>query len=249
MLAAVIWDGGGGNLLWSDPLNWDGPVADQLPGADDDVTINAAGSVAINYDLNIATSIKSLTLSDSLAVTRGALTIETSFSIGASNSVTTDGTGVSFASLGATTIDGADFYARGGSVISLPSVTAATNIGDTVWEASGIGSQVLLPNLTSFGTGHSINQDVYVNALGGGVVDLSALTQITDTQTGDLRYRSVRIKAQGDDSVVRLNSLQLLEDRSAGDIDHNDAYNGAYPFTNESSRLEALNQGTIELGA
>ena len=33
VLAQILWDGGGGDRLWSNPLNWS---SNQLPSADDD---------------------------------------------------------------------------------------------------------------------------------------------------------------------------------------------------------------------
>lgn len=56
MLAAVSWDGGGGDLLWGNPLNWSG---DQLPGADDDVTVDAPGDATIVHDKS-ESSVRSL---------------------------------------------------------------------------------------------------------------------------------------------------------------------------------------------
>lgn len=42
LLAAVTWDGGGNGVDWSDPLNWS---TNALPGAADDVTIDAPATV------------------------------------------------------------------------------------------------------------------------------------------------------------------------------------------------------------
>src|SRR4051794_15992844 len=43
LLSTVSWDGGGGDFLWNNSLNWD---TDALPGASDDAVIGAAFSVA-----------------------------------------------------------------------------------------------------------------------------------------------------------------------------------------------------------
>jgi hypothetical protein len=37
MLSMILWDGGGGDFIWGNPLNWD---SDILPGAEDDVVID-----------------------------------------------------------------------------------------------------------------------------------------------------------------------------------------------------------------
>lgn len=83
---------------------------------------------------------------------------------------------------------------------------------------------------------------------GGGEVDLSKVPRILDTTTGSLDQRSVRIKADGPGSIVRLDALQVLEDRLAGDTTHDDDYDGGWVYRNESSRLEAFNGGRIQLG-
>ena len=45
--AAVSWDGGGGDSLWTNPLNWSD---DNIPGLDDDVTIDLEG-ISLNQRL------------------------------------------------------------------------------------------------------------------------------------------------------------------------------------------------------
>ncbi len=44
LLAVVNWDGGGDGINWTDPLNWD---TNALPGSDDDVVIDVAGTPTI----------------------------------------------------------------------------------------------------------------------------------------------------------------------------------------------------------
>jgi hypothetical protein len=46
MLSAVNWTGNGGDMSWSNPLNWS---TDALPGAADDVTINVASPITITH--------------------------------------------------------------------------------------------------------------------------------------------------------------------------------------------------------
>ncbi len=46
LLAIVSWDGGGDAMSWSDALNWSG---DELPGSDDDVTINLASNPTVTF--------------------------------------------------------------------------------------------------------------------------------------------------------------------------------------------------------
>lgn len=67
VLAAVSWDGGGGNNLWSNPLNWSN---DALPGSTDDVTIDIPAvqrTVVADLAANVI-RVRSLTLSDTLVI-------------------------------------------------------------------------------------------------------------------------------------------------------------------------------------
>jgi hypothetical protein len=74
LLAAISWDGGGGDLSWHNPLNWSGDV---LPGPDDDVTINVPGSPAITHNSG-QTTVRSLTCTEELELTSGStLSVQT----------------------------------------------------------------------------------------------------------------------------------------------------------------------------
>lgn len=72
LLAFVLWDGGGGDTDWDNPLNWSG---DALPGAADHVLIDAPGSQTINRSHNTAATIASLWTLDALNISDGTLTI------------------------------------------------------------------------------------------------------------------------------------------------------------------------------
>ena len=69
----VNWDGGGDGMNWTDPSNWDG---DQMPGPDDDVTINAPG-VQVRIDGSII-DIRSLTTLSEVVIDAFALNASTS---------------------------------------------------------------------------------------------------------------------------------------------------------------------------
>lgn len=79
LLAAVSWDGGGGDTLWSNPLNWSG---DAVPVASDDVTIDVPASQRwINVDVG-PLWVRSLTLDDTLIINAGtALTVSGVFAL------------------------------------------------------------------------------------------------------------------------------------------------------------------------
>src|SRR5262245_56780703 len=71
VLSAVSWDGGGDGTSWSNRFNWSG---DALPGAGDDVTINAAANVTITHASGSDT-IKSLSSSNAINLSGGTLSV------------------------------------------------------------------------------------------------------------------------------------------------------------------------------
>ncbi len=112
LLAAVSWDGGAGDLLWNNPLNWN---SDQLPGPTDDVTINAAGAVTVKHDGVTSTIIRSLTLRDSLQVSQGSLTVSQGFIADAGLSVTVQGGSTTLFAPAATSINGINLFVNASS--------------------------------------------------------------------------------------------------------------------------------------
>jgi len=78
LLAAVMWDGGGGDFNWNNPLNWD---TDTLPGAGDDVTIDFGANDFTVVHSGGMNSINSLTCVTSLNVAGGTLLVSTASTI------------------------------------------------------------------------------------------------------------------------------------------------------------------------
>ncbi len=85
VLSTVTWDWGGGDRLWSNPLNWSGDV---VPTVDDDVTIDLG--TGIDPEMMVADlpviRVKSLTLNETLVVNRG-----TSFNVTQSFDIMSEG--------------------------------------------------------------------------------------------------------------------------------------------------------------
>ena len=132
------------------------------------------------------------------------------------------------------------FYASGGGTLSLPSITSFTGLGQTAtFQASGAGSVLDLRNLSSITNGTNYGQHVYVEAVNGGKVDLRGVTSILDPNSGDQRFRSVEIKADGLNSEVNLLALLSFIDNSAGST----------TGENLSSAIREFNQGTILIPA
>ncbi|WP_163981369.1 hypothetical protein, partial [Roseiconus lacunae] len=148
VLAAAIWDGGGPDLNWSTPENW---IGNQIPASGDEVTIDDARSIEVVYDIEEPLSIASLNLSESLKLTAGGLTVSGSTVIDANRNLTVDG--ASFLAQSTTTFDTTSLFVSNGGVLRLLGATSYTNTNtnnaDRYLRASGVGSVLSLPNLTS----------------------------------------------------------------------------------------------------
>ena len=81
----------------------------------------------------------------------------------------------------------------------------------------GGGSLLDLSQLTTLTNGTSFGSDITLEALTGGMIDLSGVTEIIDPATGDLRARAVRITADGIGSTIDLQTLSSFQDLNADD--------------------------------
>ena len=162
MLSIVSWTGGGDGKNWSDVLNWS---THALPGASDDVTINAPGSPTITYSLAVgATQIQSLSSSDPLAITGGSLTVTASSTLTAGltmtgGSLTVTGAGVTLADTGPTVLDSASLSVANGATLALPSDT--TLLFGVDFTADGANSTLDLSALASLDTSGSSITDTH----------------------------------------------------------------------------------------
>ncbi len=137
VLAAVSWDGGGGNTLWSNPLNWSG---DALPTSADDVTIDVP-AVQRTVVADLASGVirvRSLTLADTVVINSAVnFNVTLDFDIGAT---------------GQLRINGLLNWARGdwGSTVNARvNAGGLLNIGSTVNPTAG--SVTLNTSLDNFG--------------------------------------------------------------------------------------------------
>ncbi len=230
LLTAVSWDGGGGDLLWSNPLNWSN---NQLPGPDDDVTINAAGDVTIAYDGVGSLSLKSLVLADSLRIGSGVIAVLGNFTINMGQSLNVSSGSASFEVHGSATIDGASLVVTGGT-LSLPGATSYTNSGGSsrtaTLQASG-GGVLDLGNVTNIDLGPDHGTTLQIDAQSGGQVKLQNVTQISDAATNSARRALVT--ADGAGSVINFGGLVNFLDNSFWNADWH-------------STLTAKNSGAIQ---
>ncbi|WP_158222635.1 CARDB domain-containing protein [Rhodopirellula sp. MGV] len=118
-------------------------------------------------------------------------------------------------------IDSATLIASGGETISLPNVTtishSSTAANQTMrLRAEGPGSRLDLSNVTSIRGGTHYNTNVAIEALSGGVVDLSNAVSLVDPSEGNLSFRRFEILSEGVGSLIDLASLTLVSDASSG---------------------------------
>ena len=225
LAATITWTGGGDGTSWSDSHNWD---SNAVPGTADDAVISgASGTVNVNSTVTI----RSLQcqrafniVSGAFAVTAGASRVQGALTASAGTSVTAAGASTSFICTNVANIDGISLYANGGAVLALPGVTSYVRGGCThgYWQASGIGSRIVLAGLTSVVSPPNCGA-YYVNvtAQSGGRVELAAVQSLGVGYYGVL--------ADGSGSVVDLSGLTSEN------------------TTNSYVTVEARNQGQVLL--
>jgi hypothetical protein len=125
-----------------------------------------------------------------------------------------------------TNIDGSSLLVSDGAELVLPQVTSYTNNVDAsnTLRASGAGSLLSLPNVETITGRSSLSRNLSIQALGGGRVELGAVTQVVSG--------AVHFKAHGENSIIELPWLSSFQ---------------GY-FWNTQSGFEAANGGTIQVG-
>ncbi|MGB7345432.1 MAG: hypothetical protein WBD20_14555, partial [Pirellulaceae bacterium] len=181
LLASVKeWDGGGGDFLWNNPLNWSGDV---LPGPADNVVIDVAGGGPISILSTGNVSIASLDSEEYIYITSGI-----------------------FESSG--TVDSNQFFVNGGHYIADHSLvtnafgvpagtltlTPNTSISDTNFNVDsatirtvGTGPEIVFTNTiflvgeTTFDIDNDLVIDTIVSGSGGFVKDGPAVLRLSQT--------------------------------------------------------------------
>ncbi|MDM4017699.1 hypothetical protein, partial [Roseiconus lacunae] len=191
VLAAAIWDGGGPDLNWSTPENW---IGNQIPASGDEVTIDDARSIEVVYDIEEPLSIASLNLSESLKLTAGGLTVAGTTVIQPNRTLTVDG--AELLAEGPAQIDTTSLYVRNGGELRLPGATSYTNTNtsdhDRYLRANGVGSVLSLPNLVSISSSLHRYDELFIESLNGGAVELG-----TDVSEMVVAGGAVRFIADG----------------------------------------------------
>jgi RHS repeat-associated protein len=217
VLSAVSWDGGGGNLLWSNRLNWSG---DQLPGPTDDVTLSATGDVTIVHDQG-TTQVQSLRLQDSLSLTGGTVVVGGPLTIGSNLTLSAKNAGTTFTASGTAAIDGASVVVTDAATVAISGATSYTNptSGTRTLKSTGVGSVLDLSNVRTLTQYGDVNTQISIQATGGALVDLGGLEQVIDPTSGNTRGRSTSILADGIGSTVDLSRLVQFQDVNTTNYD------------------------------
>lgn len=220
--AVIVWDGGGNDFNWNNPLNWS---SDQTPTAADIAIINDTG-ITITKTGNTTTiqavqSAASLVLSGgTLTVTSGASQIDGTLTID-NSSLMVRGTGTSFTATAAVNLNGASLFSDQGGILALAGAASYTGRTSNTTIQATQGGSIDLSGITDFTGGQSFGI-TNVIASSGGKIDLSNLQDYTAGST--------RIRADGSTSLIDLSSLTEF---------FSDATN--------TSQLDLRNQGTILL--
>ncbi|MBA2482235.1 MAG: IPT/TIG domain-containing protein, partial [Planctomycetes bacterium] len=163
--ANAKWDGGGGDLIWNDALNW---TRNQLPGINDNITFDSAGiATATTITLGASQSARSLQFTTTKPVTV----------VGAAGQVLTIRNGITV-SLGKETI-AADIALSQNNLWSVASGTSLTVVGNV---SLGNRSLTITDNGTASISGViSGTGALVVNGGGAGLMTLSGASTYSGT--------------------------------------------------------------------
>jgi hypothetical protein len=207
--AQVMWSNpGSGN--WDTPGNWS---TDKVPGPGDDVSISTIAIATITIQAGDVESVNSVTTSsnDTLSFTGGSLAVTANSTLSGpltmtGGTITSSGNNVFFVSVGSASISAANLIAEAGANITVSGLTTYTGVSgflSNTLEATGTDSSLTLQNLTTLNSLNSNNEAyVQIEALAGGLVDVSKLGQIDTGQ--------VLLESDGTGSVLNLGSLQSV---------------------------------------
>ncbi|CCI03457.1 Calx-beta domain-containing protein [Microcystis aeruginosa] len=150
----------------------------------------------------------------------------------------------------ATNINHSSFYTKQGVKISFPSATSYTTLYNRVIQAQGTGSEIDLSSLTTMTGATQISYNywgligdgyiLYLQALDGGLVDLSGVQQITSGVT--------QVLSDGSNSIVDLSSLTSWVDNDPGDTSAITVSHGGTVILDKLTTLQGIDQITANTG-
>jgi len=144
----------------------------------------------------------------------------------------------------ATNIDSvATLEVSNGGRLSIPSATTNNPIWSTdqTWTATGTGSVLSLPGLEEVLCGTNYDNDVTIQALAGGRVELPNVVRMENPNEGDQRRRGIHVTADGEGSSIDLGSLETFDDHYGWTDSSN--------HDGQMSQLKAIHGGQVDLGS
>ncbi|MCC7338664.1 MAG: hypothetical protein IT422_26515, partial [Pirellulaceae bacterium] len=219
-------------------MNWDN---DRVPVEVDDVSVTLIGNEPLVLQ-NLGNAIQSLRLDAHLELRGGTLSILGDLDVQAGRRLNIVGEN-SILSSDRATLNGVDILVSAGGNAHFGSSDAVNTNGDMLWQASGVGSVLSLPHLTSIQNGTELGQDFRFKALDGGRIQLPQIDHIVEPLRGNSNGRSIAFEARGPGSTIDLSLLSSFEDLHAGGL--GDGYQDKSP---QYSELVVADGGTIQLG-
>jgi hypothetical protein len=118
---------------------------------------------------------------------------------------------------GLASADASSLLVMGGGRLAAPALSvyshdSSGNSQTRLLRAAGAGSRLELPVLTSVINGSHYDASLRIEAAEGGTIDLKAVGQIVEADSGDTRLREVAILADGAGSSIDLSALALFRD-------------------------------------
>lgn len=180
LLAAIFWDGGGGNFLWTNANNWS---TNTLPTAADDVTIDLPSAITVTLSSGTH-SINSLTCAEGLTFSGGSLTIAAASTIS-----------------GTFTLSGASTVLTGAGNLNL---TGPSNW--TTGAMSGTGTTFIRNGSTLTLGNSTVNVARPLTIDAGGLLDcpsgpLIRLNNVTLTNSGTIRHTGTASASYSSDTA------------------------------------------------
>jgi hypothetical protein len=187
---------------WSVGSNWSTGAA---PTSNEAVVINVSGATPTVTISSGSQSVLYITASDPLSITGGSLTVAAYSTISDGLSMTggslvASGADASLTVTGTTAFSGGSLTASAGGTLSLPNLTSFSAPGSATLQATGSGSALDLPNLTSVTNTYFADT---IQASSGGTVNLITLTTLA---------ADVSFVVQGKGSTLNIPDLTSFSD-------------------------------------
>ena len=222
---------------WNVGSNWS---TGAVPTSNEDVIIDIPGASPTVTVSSGTQSVLSITAADPLSINGGSLIVAADSTIAGGLTMTgglleAAGSGTSVTVTGTTMVSGASLEAAGGATLRLSQLATYTDpTTSTTLEATGAGSVLSLPNLTSISETANF-AGTTVEALAGGDVELPLVTQITG---------GVELETNSAASTLDVSELTTF---NGGTLAFSGGTLGASGSSQQMPALTSVNDSTIQV--